>query len=312
MYWVLLSRPFSVFCDLSSLGSTIQHLYQNVFERFAFPVPSLEEQQTIAAFLDRETAKIDALIAEQQRLVELLAEKRQAVISHAVTKGLNSNARMKDSGIEWLGEVPENWSVVPLKRILEAKDGTHATPPYVDPADDTFPLITSKDFGVTEICFDEAKYISVEDHLEVMKRSNTQRGDVLMSMIGGNIGKALIVETNREFSIKNVALFKTHHSEFLAKYLLYYLQSGLLDIQIDLLSRGGAQGFLGLGGIRNLVFFKIPPAELLLLVQNLESRLAPFTELVKAAEESLLLMQERRSALISDAVTGKIDVRKAA
>ena len=272
-------------------------------------MPPLTEQMVIATFLDSETNKIDELVAKQQRLIELLKEKRQAVISYAVTKGLNPDAPMKDSGIDWLGEVPEHWSVVPLKRVLEVKDGTHATPQYVDPAEGTFPLVTSKDFGETAICFDEAKHISTDDHFEVVKRSNTERGDVLMSMIGGNIGKALIVETERVFSIKNVALFKTFQSDYLAKYVLYYIQSGLLDIQIDLLSRGGAQGFLGLGDIRNLVFFKMPPAEMQRLVQNLESRLAPFGELIKAAEEYFMLMQERRSVLISAAVTGQIDVR---
>jgi type I restriction enzyme, S subunit len=271
--------------------------------------PPLDEQTAIVGLLDRETAKIDALMSEQRRLIELLKEKRQAVISHAVTKGLNPKTSMKPSGIEWLGDVPEHWSVVAIKRVLEVKDGTHATPEYVDPAQDAFPLVTSKDFNEAEICFDDVKYIAASDHLEVVRRSNTVRGDVLMSMIGGNIGKALIVETEREFSIKNVALFKTSQSACLAKYLLFYLQSGLLEIQIDLHSRGGAQGFLGLGDIRNLFFFKIPPSELRELVNELDLQLAPFSELIKTAEECLLLMKERRIALISAAVTGKIDVR---
>ena len=83
--------------------------------RFALPIPPLDEQTAIAAFLDRETAKIDALVAEQRRLIELLKEKRQAVISHAVTKGLNPHAPMKPSGIEWLGDVPEHWKVRQVK-----------------------------------------------------------------------------------------------------------------------------------------------------------------------------------------------------
>jgi type I restriction enzyme S subunit len=153
--------------------------------------------------------------------------------------------------------------------------------------------------------------IGGKDHFEIIRRSNTQQGDVLMSMIGGNIGKALIVNSGREFSIKNVALFKTYGKPALAKYLLYYLQSGLLDIQIDLLSRGGAQGFLGLTDLRNLVFFKMHPEEMRGLVEELDSKLAPFGDLICAAESCLDLMQERRSALISAAVTGKIDVRKA-
>lgn len=305
----ILSREFIAIVDGSTFGSKMPRASWDFVGGMKVTMPPVQEQIHIAAFLDRETAKIDELVEEQRRLIELLKEKRRGVISHTVTRGLNPHAAMKPSGIEWLGDVPTHWSVVPLKRVLEVKDGTHATPQYMDEAENTFPLITSKDFGETAICFDEAKHISAADHFEVMKRSNTERGDVLMSMIGGNIGKALIVETERQFSIKNVALFKTKQSQFLAKFLLHYLQSGLLDIQIDLISRGGAQAFLGLGDIRNLVFFKIPPPELQSLVQKIETCLAPFNELIKAAEESLLLMQERRSALISAAVTGQIDVR---
>ncbi|MFG0381812.1 restriction endonuclease subunit S [Pseudomonas sp. zbq_18] len=271
--------------------------------------PTLLEQTQIAHFLDHETARIDALIEEQQRLIELLKEKRQAVISHAITKGLNPAVPMKDSGVEWLGEVPAHWDVVALKRIVEVKDGTHATPSYVDPSPDAFPLITSKDFIGTNIDFDNCKYISSEDHSEVMRRSDTQNGDVLMSMIGGNIGKALIVETSREFSIKNVALFKSAGSSKKAKQILYFLESRLFEQQTELISRGGAQGFLGLGDIRSLVIPKPPEGELSEILRFLAVQVPKLDSLIEVAGEAIRFMNERRSALISAAVTGKIDVR---
>ena len=124
-------------------GGLRQSMKFSDIKRMPVLVPPLVEQVAIATFLDHETAKIDALVAEQQRLIELLTEKRQAVISHAVTKGLNPNTPMKDSGVEWLGEVPAHWSVVSLKKVLEVKDGTHDTPQYVEEAADAFPLITS-------------------------------------------------------------------------------------------------------------------------------------------------------------------------
>ncbi|MEQ1559431.1 MAG: restriction endonuclease subunit S [Methyloglobulus sp.] len=289
--------------------TTMTTIDQEAILSTILPLPPKDEQQTIAVFLDRETAKIDALIAEQQRLIELLKENRQAVISHAVTKGLNPNAPMKDSGIEWLGEVPKHWFVVPIKRLCEVKDGTHDTPHYVDKSESSYPLITSKDFDGNSICFDNAKYISLEDHLEIIKRSNTEVEDVLMSMIGGNIGKALIVTDDNNFSIKNVALFKTKGNCNLAKYILFYLQSGLLDIQISLLSRGGAQGFLSLGDLRNLIFFKFPLEELEGIVTFLSEQTLKIDKLVGEANFQIELLQERRTALISAAVTGKIDVR---
>lgn len=271
-------------------------------------LPPRQEQAAIATFLDRETAKIDMMVEEQKRLSELLKEKRQAIISHAVTKGLNPDAPMKDTGIEWLGEVPEHWHVVPIKRSIEVRDGTHATPEYIEPFEGSYPLVTSKDFGDTSILFEDAKHISEKDHLEIIRRSNTQRGDVLMSMIGGNIGKAVMVQTDREFSIKNVALFKTNKSDSTAKFLLYYLQSGLLQIQVDLISRGGAQAFLGLGDLRNLTYFLISDTEMKSIVDGLDTMLAPISRLLEEAETCLALMQERRAAVISGAVTGKIDV----
>lgn len=273
------------------------------------PLPPKSEQEKILSFLDHETAKIDTLIAKQEKLIELLKEKRQAVISHAVTKGLNPQAPMRDSGVEWLGEVPEHWFVVPIKRMCEVKDGTHDTPKYVDKGENSFPLITSKDFEGKNISFESAKYISKEAHREIVKRSNTEVGDVLMSMIGGNIGKALIVKETAEFSIKNVALFKTTRKSALASYILYYLESGLLDIQISLQSRGGAQGFLSLGDLRNLVFFKVPEDELNTIVEHLDLKIFKYDRLINIASDKIALLSERKTALISAVVTGKIDVR---
>jgi restriction endonuclease S subunit len=305
-YWL---RSLEAHLDYYASSNTQANL--NAAKVLSYPValPRHEEQQAIASFLDRETAKIDALIAEQRRLIELIQEKRQAVISHAVTKGLNPNAPMKDSGVEWLGEVPEHWSVIGIKRLVEVKDGTHATPEYVEPGPASFPLITSKDFINNRIYFEDAKHISAADHAEIFKRSNTEECEVLMSMIGGNIGKAVIVSDDREFSIKNVALFKTRGISEISRFLLYYLCSGLLEVQIDLLSRGGAQGFLGLGDIRNLVLAKMPNDEMKAIVATLDHQTAALNRLVTEAKQGISLLEERRSALISAAVTGQIDVR---
>ncbi len=305
-YWLQSMERYLMYYSTSN---TQNNLNSEKVGNLPIFIPSHFEQVNIGCFLDHETVKIDTLIDKQQQLIQLLKEKRQAVISHAVTKGLNPNAPMRDSGVEWLGKVPQHWSVVPIKRVCEVKDGTHDTPQYVDPSDEAFPLITSKDFDGNNISFENAKYISKADYLEIIKRSNTEVGDVLMSMIGGNIGKALIVKNHANFSIKNVALFKAGECEYLAKYILYYLQSGLLDVQILLLSRGGAQGFLSLGDLRNLVFFKIPECELKGIVTTLNRQVVKFDDLIVKAQSVIQFMQERRTALISAAVTGKIDVR---
>ena len=262
-------------------------LYSDALGRIEVTLPPTDEQVTIVRFLDQVEARIRRYIRAKQKLIKLLEEEKQAIIRRVVTRGLDPTARLKPSGVEWLGDVPEHWGVLALRRVVEVKDGTHDTPPYVEPSDKSFPLVTSKDFGPSSICFDRAKHISARDHREVVKRSNTERGDVLMSMIGGNIGKSLIVDSSREFSIKNVALFKTYHSSHLARFLLYYLQSGLLDTQISLLSKGGAQGFLGLGQIRNLVFMNMPANEMGRIVEALDLRLQVHGRLITAARDSL-------------------------
>lgn len=120
MYWVLSSDVFQRYFDLTKSGSTIQHLYQNVFVDFCYPLPSVPEQQAIATYLDDKTRKIDTLIAKKQRLIELLKEQRTAIINQAVTKGINPNVRMKDSGVEWIGEIPEHWEVVGMTKYLQS------------------------------------------------------------------------------------------------------------------------------------------------------------------------------------------------
>lgn len=164
-------------------------------------VPPLAEQAAIATFLDRETAKIDALVAEQQRLMELLKEKRQAVISQAVTKGLDTNAPMKPSSIEWLGDVPAHWDVVALKHLVAQPiiDGPHESPEKLD---EGIPFVSAE--SVSKGCIDFDKiwgYISHEDHARYSKRYKPQRGDILLVKLGATTGTPAIVETDTDFNV---------------------------------------------------------------------------------------------------------------
>ena len=277
------------------------------FLDFVIPVPPLDEQAAVANFLDRETAKIDALIAEQQRLIELLQEKKQAVISHAVTKGLNPNAPMKDSRVEWLGEVPEHWRIGKLKHICDVRDGTHETPSYLEPSVDSRPLVTSKDIGEEGINLEACSHISLHDHMQISRRSKVDKGDLLMPMIG-SIGGCQVVESDEEFSIKNVALFKIRNATY-GLWLKALINSDFIEVQFDLMSSGGVQAFVSLGTLRNLTVPIIPMSEQQEIVYWLDTACAPFTDLVHKAESTVSLLKERRSALISAAVTGQIDVR---
>ncbi len=268
---------------------------------------SISEQTTIAAFLDCETAKIDNLINEQKKLIELLKEKRQAVISTAVTKGLNPHAPMKDSGVEWLGEVPMGWEVIAIKRICDVRDGTHDTPLFVELAENTYPLITSKDLNSLNICFDEAKQISESDYIEISKRSAKSAGDIIfMPMIGKYWRCSPLVRSETVLSINNyIALFK-HALKFQVKWLLYILNSDLSTIQFTI-----QRSFMLIStwNIENMPIAVPPPQEQTTIVAFLDQETAKIDNLIQQAQKATTLLQERRTALISAAVTGKIDVR---
>lgn len=274
-----------------------------------FLIPSKEEQTTIASFLDHKTALIDQAIVIKEKQIELLKERRQILIHRAVTRGLNPNVKLKESGMEWIGEIPEHWEVVPVRRLIDVRDGTHDTPLYIEDGDDAVPLVTSKDFEGDEINFENIKKISKKDHLNISKRSGVAKADVLMSMIGGNIGKSVIIGDFNDFSVKNVALFKCKGDLLLAKYLRYYFDSGILQNQIDLKSRGGAQGFLSLGDIRNLIFFMMSYEERTQIVDYLEQNISTkIATAISLKEQEIEKLKEYKASLIDAAVTGKIKV----
>lgn len=311
-YYKYLFKSYSFIAELQTSVVGIREGKNISYEELSYsflPIPSLAEQAAIANFLDRKTAQIDQAISIKEKQIELLKERRQILIHNAVTRGLDPDVKMKDSGVEWIGEIPEHWEVVPVRRVIEVRDGTHDTPEYVEEGHNTFPLITSKDFEGDIVNFKNSKWISDKDHFEIAKRSGVQCGDVLMSMIGGNIGKSVIIDANDKFSIKNVALFRTRNDQSLGQFLRYYFDSGLLQKQIEIKSRGGAQGFLSLGDIRNLTFFKIPPSEITSIAtylnENVTQKIATAISLKQKEIEKL---KEYKSTLINSAVTGKIKV----
>ena len=311
-YYLLHSYDISkVFYGLG--GGVRQSMKFEDMKHLPIVCPSLDEQRAVVTFLNRETAKLDALVEKKQRLIELLQEYRQALITQAVTKGLDPNVPMKDSGIEWLGEVPAHWDIVAFKRFFDVRDGTHDTPEYVDPTEDTFPLVTSKDVKDGDIDFSDTKHISREDHSKIKARSLVERNDILMPMIG-TIGNPVIVSTDREFSIKNVALFKTGNDNLLAKFGCYFLSSRTCQVQFDLQNRGGVQSFVSLDILRNLKItlprHKDARTELSQIVDFLDRETSSINVLIRKIWWQIEKIQEYRQALISAAVTGQIDVRR--
>ncbi|EIA1341698.1 restriction endonuclease subunit S [Vibrio parahaemolyticus] len=283
----------------------------NASELVGIAVPSLpiEEQTQIANFLDHETAKIDTLIEKQQQLIKLLKEKRQAVISHAVTKGLNPQAPMKDSGVEWLGEVPEHWEVVPLKYLCRFSGGgtpskdnlsywTNGTTPWVSPKDmKTFWIEKTQDY-VTEIAVKESSTNLVE------------KGALLMVVRSGILQRTIPIAINTvPVTLNQDMKALRFNARMLATFAADYILGNVDKLLLAWSKEGATVESIEHEYLANGLFPVPPIAEQQQIVEALTHQKEKFDELESRATAGIKLLQERRTALISAAVTGKIDVR---
>lgn len=274
------------------------------------PIPSAEEQIQISSFLDRETARIDALIAEQERLIELLKEKRQAVISHAVTKGLDPTAPMKDSGVEWLGEVPDHWTTCRVKNVASfITSGPRGWSDYIDDSATDMFLQSGDLDDQLNVNFKNAKRISSPEGAEGI-RTRIYNGDVLVCITGANTGRVAVIDSVDETAYVNqhLGLIRSIASKCYSRYLGYSLTSAACQKYFGVEQYGLKVG-LSLTDLSESPLALPPLSEQIRLIKQVESAIAKLDKLETDAGRTISLLQERRSALISAAVTGKIDVR---
>jgi type I restriction enzyme S subunit len=268
--------------------------------------PSSEEQSAIAAFLDHETAKIDALIAEQEKLIALLAEKRQATISYAVTKGLNPNAPMKDSGIPWLGEVPAHWPIAKLSLYASVENGTtpsRAIAEYWEGGD--IPWLASGEVNQFQIT--EAAEFITEKALEKCSLRILPVGTVVVGMVGQGKTRGMSAILGIPAAI-NQNLAAICPGAFIeSTYIL-----NLLHAVYEWLREAGRGGNQAAMNCEILSALKIPVPSLIeqrIIVGFIENETGRIDLLRVEAERGITLLKERRAALIAAAVTGRIDVR---
>lgn len=295
--------------DKNSQDTGVPGLSREAAYSTRFIAPPLAEQHKIAAFLDHETAQIDTLIAKQERLIALLQEKRQALISHAVTKGLNPDAPMKDSGVGWLGEIPEHWKRAPLKRLVCQKitDGPHETPEFLDSG---YPFLSAEAVKNNALDFDKKRgCIDSKTFERYSQKCLPRRNDIFMVKSGNTTGALAMVETDDAFAIWSpLALIRTK-SDVDPRFAFYCMNSIFFQRSVSLFSSYGTQPNIGMGVIENLVLTVPPLDEQFVIVSYLDHQLENIDILTSKATEAIEKLQERRSALISSAVTGKIDVR---
>ena len=300
----LMAQRNFVFVICPSVRERAPRFRYPAFKDVLLPVPQGAEQAAIAAFLDRETGKIDELVAEQRRLIELLKEKRQAVISHAVTKGLNPNAPMKPSGIEWLGDVPEHWEVVRVKAVSTfTTSGPRGWSDRVGDEGDLF--IQSGDLNdCLQVSFETAKRVQAGDDAEA-SRTRLCDGDVVVCITGAKTGNVAVCACVPEAAYVNqhLCLIRPHQS-VLPSYVGTSLKSKLGQTYFELSQYGLKQG-LSLENVREAPILLPPIKEQACIVAFISAEAAKFDALTAEAQRAIELLQERRTALISAAVTGQ-------
>ncbi|WP_165743624.1 restriction endonuclease subunit S [Pseudoalteromonas sp. Z9A6] len=289
-------------------GVKVFSVTQAILKNISIWLPEYNEQQKIASFLDHETAKIDTLIAKQEKLIELLKEKRQAVISHAVTKGLNPNAPMRDSGVEWLGEVPEHWEVKKIKYIVKEPllYGANEAAEDIDKSQPRFVRITDVDEDGT-LRDDTFRSLPQEIALPYMLKD----GDILLARSGGTVGKSFIYRNSWGSCCFAGYLIKASINEGIIDADWVYFNT-LTNFYWDWIKSSQIQAT-----IQNVSADKYNNFEIAIpskdesreIIDFLFKSLKRFDDLTLKSESAIKLMQERKTALISAAVTGKIDVR---
>lgn len=298
---------FIRYVDRTKTDPAIPHITMRNIGDYWIPLPPLAEQIAITTFLDSEATKIDDLIAEQRRLMELLKEKRQAIISHAVTQGLNPDAPMKPSGIEWLGDVPEHWEVSKMKWVARMESGhtpDKKVPEYWENGD--IPWVSLNDTG----------YLKDNDYISDTAYSVTNLG---ITNSSAHLLPSRSVVFSRDATIGRCAITTcpmavSQHfiawicgKSIIPEFLLLQLRS--MTNVLDSLTTGATLKTIGMPAVRTLVTPVPPLKEQEIIIEWVSAQTTRIDTLAAEAQRAIDFLQERRTALISEAVTGQIDVR---
>ena len=288
-------------------GTTFLELSGDELSSFKVTVPPQDEQAHVARFLDQETARIDALVEEQKRLIELLKEKRHAVVSHAVTKGLDPDVPMKDSGVEWLGEVPAHWEVVRVKHAAKLESGHTPNKEKAEYWDGDIPWVSLND----------SKQLARSDYIGKTKYTISELGvanssarllppRAVVFTRDATIGLSAI--TTKEMAVsQHLIAWVCRDDSVIPEYLLLVFYA--MKEELDRYTFGATIKTIGMPDVRSLSMSLPPLSEQKTVVDYVFDKRDSLDGLIIEAQAASRLLVERRSALISAAVTGKIDVR---
>ncbi len=278
-------------------------------KQIPFLIPPHTEQTRIAQFLDRKTAQIDQAIAQKERLIELLKARRQILIHNAVTRGLNPEVKMKDSGVEWIGMVPEHWEVTRMKFITYfINDGTHGSYPRVE---NGYRLLSVRNLVEDKFVFREDDSRVSERHFkEISAKFIVKNNDIQLAIVGATLGKVALVEAMEELFVtqRSICTIRMNKTHFVAKFILFYLKSRAFQSYLWNNTDFSAQPGVYLGTVKN-AFVPFPPkSEQSAIVAYIESADQKITTAITCKQSEIEKLKEYKATLINSAVTGKIRV----
>ena len=304
--------------DVLTDKATIAHFTAEKFGALLASIPPLPEQAAIVRFLDHTNRRIRRYIRAKQKLITLLEEQKQAIIHQAVTGQVDVSTGQpypayKPSGVEWLGEVPKHWKILPLKRWVSTKitDGPHETPALLD---DGIPFMSAESMVGGRLDFSRRRgFISREQHEVYCRKCRPRRDDIFMCKSGATTGKVAIVEIADEFSVWSpLALVRVEPHKVLARLLFAVLQTRYVQRQVQDTWSYGTQPNLAMRAMERLVVVLPPIDEQQEVIAHLDRAAKKPSEAIDRAHREIFLLREYRIRLIADVVTGKLDVRKAA
>ncbi|MET8127699.1 restriction endonuclease subunit S [Streptomyces sp. NPDC005231] len=281
-------------------------LYPDVFLSMAIPVPPLEEQRAIADYLDRETARIDTLIEEQQRLIEMLRERRGAVISNAVARGFDETVAIKDSGLPGAGPVPDHWEVMPLRYTISFQEGPGIM--AADFRDDGVPLLRVSSVRTARSTLEGCNYLDPDEVDRRWSHFRVDLGDLLISA-SASMGTVSEITEETAGAVPYTGIIRIKPGRMHKDFIRWFVVSGEFIDQVDSLKTGSTIQHFGPTHLAQMRVALPPIEEQRRIAEYLDEQVGKIDKLIAETERFIELAQERRAALITAAVTGQIDVR---
>lgn len=310
MYWLLNSVVFDKYIKFNETGSTIKHLYQETFENFSYPLPDRNEQKKIVIYLNEEIGKVDRLIKDKEKLINLLEEKRQSIITEAVTKGLNPSVKIKDSGVKWIGEIPEHWNCSKFKYVGKLINGYAF--PSMDFTTSGVRVMKITNIQSMNIDWSDESFID-ETYFDKLPQFRVYKNDLVIALTRPIISsgiKAAIVNTEEKILLnQRNALYRSGNG--IISSWLYYIMLHKLFVQEfeSYIDRTGQQPNISSTDIENI---KIPVPTLeeqQQIVNYLDNECNNINNVIVKNKQLIEKLNEYRQSLIYEAVTGKIDLR---